>query len=70
MGIRWAVHVAGVRERTGTHTGFGGGNMKGKDHLEDLGVDGRITLILIFKKWEGRGGTGFIWLRIWTGGGL
>jgi hypothetical protein len=71
--MRGTVHVAGVggeESRGEAHTGFWGRNMKNKDHLEDLGVDGKITLKLVFKKWDGRGGTGFIWLRIWTGGGL
>jgi len=36
----------------------------------DPGVDGRITLKLIFGKWEGGAGTGVIWLKIETGGGL
>jgi hypothetical protein len=41
-----------------------------KDHLDNLGVDGRIILKRIFKKWDGVAWTGLIWLRIGTGGGL
>jgi hypothetical protein len=40
-----------------------------KDHWGDPGVDGRIILRWIFRKWEGVMGTGWIWLRIGTGGG-
>jgi len=39
-------------------------------HLEDSGVDGIIVLMCLFKKWDAKGWTGLIWLRIGTGGGL
>jgi len=32
------------------------GNLRKKDPLEDLGVDGRIKLIWIFRKWDERHG--------------
>jgi hypothetical protein len=51
-------------------TGFGGGNLRERDHLEDLGVDGRIILRWIFRKWVSGARTGMIWLRIGIGGGL
>jgi hypothetical protein len=45
-------------------------NLKGRDHSEDLGVDGRIALTLILGKLGVKVWTRFIWLRIWTSGGL
>jgi len=41
-----------------------------RGHLVDSGVDGSIVLIWVFKKWDGKGWTGLIWLRIETGDGL
>jgi len=49
--------------------GFGKGNLRERDHLEDTCVDGRIILRWIFRKWDERAWTGLIWLRIGTGCG-
>ena len=35
------------------HTGFWWGNLRERDHLEDLGIGGRIIIKRIFKKWDG-----------------
>jgi len=44
--------------------------MKGKDHSQDLGVDGSLILQWILGKYGGKVWTGFILLRIGTSGGL
>ena len=46
------------------------GRPDGKNHFEDLGVDGRIILRLISKKWYGEAWSGLIWLLIGTGTGV
>jgi len=37
--------------------------------LKDQGVDGRIIIRWIFRKWDEGAWTGFIWLRTGTGSG-
>ena len=64
--VRWAGHVARMGEG---RRGFRWGNMREKDHLGDAGIDGRIILRWIFRKWDVGVWTGSIWLRIGTGGG-
>jgi hypothetical protein len=59
--------VWGRRE---VYTGFWWANLRERDHFGDPGVDRRIILRLIFRKWDvGVMGTGWSWLRIETGGG-
>jgi hypothetical protein len=48
------------------------GKPEEKRHLKDPGVNGKIIVKWIFRKWNGGEGawTWLIWLRIGTGGGL
>jgi hypothetical protein len=39
-------------------TGFWWGNLRERDHLENRGIDGRIILKWIFRKWD---------VGLWTG---
>jgi hypothetical protein len=50
--MRWARmwHVYGREE---VHTEFLLGNLKERGHLEDGGLDGRLILRWIFRKWDG-----------------
>jgi len=43
------------REREEVHTGLWWGNLRKTNHLENIGVDGRIMLISIVKKSVRRG---------------
>jgi hypothetical protein len=45
------------------------GNLSERNNLEDPGVDGRIIVRCIFRKWDLRAWAGLIWLMIGTGGG-
>jgi hypothetical protein len=45
------------------------GNLRERDNLGDLGVDGRIMIIWIFRTWDVGVWTGSKWLRMRTGGG-
>jgi hypothetical protein len=58
-----------VRGRGEAYTGFWLGYLKETDHLGDPGLDGRIILRWIFRKWDVGIWTGSSWLRIKTGGG-
>jgi hypothetical protein len=53
-------------ERWEMHTKFLLENLKGRDHMEDLGIDRRIILEWILKKQVGRVWNEFIWLRTGT----
>jgi hypothetical protein len=41
-----------------------------RDHLGDVGIEGRIIIKLTIKKWDGEARTGLLRLETETGGGL
>jgi hypothetical protein len=45
-------------------------NLKGRDHLKNLGADESIVLEWILEKKDEKFWTGCVWLRIWTNGGF
>ena len=40
------------------YTGFWWGNLKERDYIEDPGIDGRIILRWIFRRWDAGAWTG------------
>jgi hypothetical protein len=63
---------AGYVERMGRRDACIGiwlGNLRERDQWGDQGVDERILLRCIFRKWDVGVWTGLGWLRIETGGG-
>jgi hypothetical protein len=54
MGGAYSMYGEGKRRVQG----FGGENLRERDHLIDRGVDGRIILRRIFRKW---------YVGVWTG---
>jgi len=51
------------------YTRFSWGSLRVRDHVVDRGLDGRIILRWIFRKWDVGVWTGSSWLGIETGGG-
>jgi len=66
--MRWAGLVARMGEERGVYRVLVGNRREG-DHWRDLGVDGRIILGSISRKWDVCIWTGLGWPRIETGGG-
>jgi hypothetical protein len=60
--LRWVGHyvVWGTGE---VHPGLWWGDVREGDHLEDLGVEGRLILKWIFKQWGGMGRMDWIHLE-------
>ena len=65
---KWAKHVARMGERRGVCSVVVG-KLEGKNHLGEAGLDGRIIIRCIFRKYDVGLWTGKNWLRIVTGGG-
>ena len=49
--MRYVGHVACMR-RGEAYTGFWWGNLRERDHFENLGLEGRIILRYIFRKYD------------------
>jgi len=66
--MRWAEYVARLRQKRGVYRVWAG-KPEGKRPLGRPGVDGKIILRWIFRKWDVGVWTGSSWHRLGTGGG-
>jgi len=66
--MRWVERVARMEESRDAYRVLVG-NLKERVHLRYPGLDGRIILRWIFRKWDVGVWTGLSWLRVGTGGG-
>jgi hypothetical protein len=67
--MKWARRVARVEQKRDVYKILVG-ELKGKSHSEGRGVYGRLGSIWTLERLAGMVWSGFIWLRIGTGGGL
>jgi hypothetical protein len=66
--MRWERQAASMGKSRGVYRVWWG-NLRERDNLGDKGLDGRIILRWIFRKWDVRVWTGSSWLKIGIGGG-
>jgi len=55
--------------RAEVHTVYWLGNLRDRDNMEDPGIDSKVILREIFRKWEGWAWAALTMLRVGTVGG-
>jgi len=50
--MRWSGYVARMGGAREVYTAFWWGNLRERDHSEDPGLDGKIILGCILRKWD------------------
>ena len=51
--MKWAWHIAHMGERNSANVVLLGVNLRERGNLEDPGINGKIILSWIFRKWNG-----------------